>query len=382
MLFLEWILDNFKVKKFSSLHEYWRQWCQLYRKAVGRSLHVKCSQDINDHMKENLTARYNLDITVTEKPVMNVDDLYIVLNHHWTKDTTPYPDGSRPGALVYVEQNERTNLKHFFGREDDNKEIEEEWDLREDDLKTLCYGQISLILLPNPGGIRDHLVMEIDLKHTKGHHSKPKRKIFLMSEVKQPTFDIIILVLAMVILDNAFAADIHSVEDIQGAIGMIRATKPYDLRRGTGEAVDMMGHVYASTFQKYMNERVQTYVQASFLGIPLEDALMNILSHQSRYIDPRAPSTYDDLLEKAKELYGSMKNTRGTKIGELKAKADAALRAAKKLLKTTTFNGARNEFFATIDTLEINKQLDPSFLDIKQDIYEPERIVHRLKERR
>jgi hypothetical protein len=84
----------------------------------------------------------------------------------------------------------------------------------------------------------------------------------------------------------------------------------------------------------------------------------------------------------AKELYGSMKNARGTKIGELKAKADAALRAAKKLLKTTTFTGARNEFFATIDTLDINKQLDPSFLDIKQDIYEPEQIVHRLKERR
>lgn len=28
-----------------------------------------------------------------------------------------------------------------------------------------------------------------------------------------------------------------------------------------------MGHVYASTFQKYMDERVQTHVQAAFLGI-------------------------------------------------------------------------------------------------------------------
>lgn len=56
-----------------------------------------------------------------------------------------------------------------------------------------------------------------------------------------------------------------------------------------------MGHVYASTFQIYMNQRVQSHVQAAFLGIPSEDALMNILSHQSRYIDPRAPSHYDDL---------------------------------------------------------------------------------------
>jgi hypothetical protein len=43
-------------------------------------------------MKENLVTRYNLDMSVREKPVINVDDLYIVLYHHWTKDITPYPD--------------------------------------------------------------------------------------------------------------------------------------------------------------------------------------------------------------------------------------------------------------------------------------------------
>lgn len=48
MIFLEWILHNSKIKKFSSLHENWRLWCQLYRKAVGRSLHAKSCQDIND----------------------------------------------------------------------------------------------------------------------------------------------------------------------------------------------------------------------------------------------------------------------------------------------------------------------------------------------
>jgi hypothetical protein len=35
-----------------------------------------------------------------------------------------------------------------------------------------------------------------------------------MSEVKQPIFDIIILILAMTVLDNAFDVNIHSVEDI------------------------------------------------------------------------------------------------------------------------------------------------------------------------
>jgi hypothetical protein len=167
-----------------------------------------------------------------------------------------------------------------------------------------------------------------------------------------------------------------------------------------------MGYVYASTFQTYMNQRVQSHVQAAFLGIPSEDALMNILSHQSRYIDPRAPAHYDDLpastraslsthpeivglqemrnaiAREAKEMYGSMKNAVGTKIGELKAKTEAALRCAKAKLKKDTFNGARGEFFATIDTLEINRQLDPSLLDIDKQAYEPEKIVYRLNERR
>ncbi|KAJ6098842.1 hypothetical protein N7467_000377 [Penicillium canescens] len=153
------------------------------------------------------------------------------------------------------------------------------------------------------------------------------------------------------------------------AVGMIRVMKPYDLRRGTGEAVDktaslpllqqVTGHVYASTFQKYMNERVQTYVQASFLGIPSEDyddlpeTKRATLSNHPEIISLQ--QMRDILALEAKELYGSMKNARGTKIGEPKAKADTALRAAKKDLKTATFNGARNEFFAAVDTLEVSK---------------------------
>ncbi|EYE98420.1 uncharacterized protein EURHEDRAFT_210637 [Aspergillus ruber CBS 135680] len=41
-------------------------------------------------------------------------------------------------------------------------------------LKTLCYGQISLVLLPNTGRIRNHFVVEVDIKHTKGHNRNQK----------------------------------------------------------------------------------------------------------------------------------------------------------------------------------------------------------------
>lgn len=101
------------------------------------------------------------------------------------------------------------------------------------------------------------------------------------------------------------------------AVRVIRAMK-HDLRRGTSDSVDseylcigrksslalticaeaasltllqqVMGYVYARTFQKYMNKGVQTLIQASSLGIPSEDALMNILSHQVHYLNPRTPS--------------------------------------------------------------------------------------------
>jgi hypothetical protein len=42
----------------------------------------------------------------------------------------------------------------------------------------------------------------------------PKRKIYLISKVKQPVFDVIVLMLTIAILDDAFLLNIRSVEDI------------------------------------------------------------------------------------------------------------------------------------------------------------------------
>jgi Protein of unknown function (DUF3435) len=64
---------------------------------------------------------YNHDASTREKPVMNVDDIYLILHHHWVVDTAIFPDGrqrvqiallvlemaytaTRPAALVYVRQ--------------------------------------------------------------------------------------------------------------------------------------------------------------------------------------------------------------------------------------------------------------------------------------
>jgi hypothetical protein len=42
-------------------------------------------------------------------------------------------------------------------------------------IKTLCYGDVIFVLLPNPTSIRDILAMKVNLQYTKGHHKKTKR---------------------------------------------------------------------------------------------------------------------------------------------------------------------------------------------------------------
>lgn len=47
-------------------------------------------------------------------------------------------------------------------------------DYTAEEVKTLCYEDITLLLLPNPHAKRDILVMEVTLKYTKGWKKKPK----------------------------------------------------------------------------------------------------------------------------------------------------------------------------------------------------------------
>lgn len=61
--------------------------------------------------------------------------------------------------------------------------------------------------------------------------------------------------------------------------------------------------------------------------------------------------------------------------------AEDALRCTKAKLRKSVQEEARQRFFDTIDTLEINKQLDPSFLDLEDCAWEPRQIEHALEER-
>ncbi|KAF2194223.1 hypothetical protein K469DRAFT_193527 [Zopfia rhizophila CBS 207.26] len=87
-------------------------------------------------------------------------------------------------------------------------------DLDWEEIKTLCYEDVTLLTLPNPEGRRDIIVMEVTLKYTKGAKKKPRPKTFILTEVDDFIFDPILLMIVIAILDNAFDAKVTSVEDI------------------------------------------------------------------------------------------------------------------------------------------------------------------------
>ena len=100
---------------------------------------------------------------------MNVDDVYLVLHHHWVLDTSVFPDerqrlqvalllllsgytATRPAALVYTTTDRRKQREHYIGWENDDSDASDPMDLGLEDIRTLCYEDVTLVMLPNPEG--------------------------------------------------------------------------------------------------------------------------------------------------------------------------------------------------------------------------------------
>ncbi len=171
-----------------------------------------------------------------------------------------------------------------------------------------------------------------------------------------------------------------------------------------GVLQQVMNHKDAGIFQAYINQRVQCDVQAAFLGRPSADALLKTISHMSRLADPRAPTKStismseikthpdivkyrqlrDSLSQEARHAFGSIKNAKaqGSKIYQLYKKAEDALQCFKVTLRKTAVKKSRDQFFDTIDTQEINEQLDMSLLDLNMTEWTPPKVEHCLTERK
>ncbi|KAF5603959.1 hypothetical protein FPCIR_1080 [Fusarium pseudocircinatum] len=198
--------------------------------------------------------------------------------------------------------------------------------------------------------------------------------------------------------------------------GFMQVLTSYMIRRGAGESVvvtatqaqlqQVMNHRDAGIYQTYINQRVQCHVQAAFLGQPSAQALFKVVTHMSRYVDPRAPIELtsdeaaklrlDPEVRKLKELKdqlskeirsesGTIKKAEaaGTKLYQLYKKAGDALKCAKEKMTKSAKRHPRAHYFNIIDTIEVNKQLeDNTQLDLGADGWKPLEVEHYLTERK
>jgi hypothetical protein len=160
-----------------------------------------------------LRQRYRLDPSVKSKPVVGVDDLLLMLTHHWAYDISTFPverhriqfglillmlsyTGCRPAELVDATKTSAASsdstdcdgdlfdAAKTSGTGSDNIACD---DTLSGDramkgvagvlgrCKALCYEDISLMVVRDPeGGERDVLAMEVTMAHHKGADRRPK----------------------------------------------------------------------------------------------------------------------------------------------------------------------------------------------------------------
>ncbi|KAI9717340.1 MAG: hypothetical protein M1828_007228 [Chrysothrix sp. TS-e1954] len=246
MTFFKWILDNYRgVKKQSALHEYFRVFKMLFDRHNKQWMPYETVLSINSYLGL-LYKRYGLDRSIPMKAVMSVDDLVLVLHHHWVRDDSLFDDerqrvqlafllllaaytGQRPcsilettrkrGPLPAIESGDDClkDMSEEDQSEDDNKafaEIDKDIDdntaeaSRTTDLpRGILYSHVRIRVLPGRfARQRNPLVMEVTIVHTKGEERNPQPKTFLFYENMNLLLCPIAHMLALALHDDAFEA--------------------------------------------------------------------------------------------------------------------------------------------------------------------------------
>ncbi|OJD21124.1 hypothetical protein ACJ73_07535 [Blastomyces percursus] len=164
---------------------------------------------------------------------------------------------------------------------------------------------------------------------------------------------------------------------------------PYCIRRGTANAVDdvataaernqVLGHSRADIFERYyISQKVKRDVQSAYLGCPARDSIIRAVGMMSLTRDPRVPKDLteeqkaaieedpylvelnyqrQDLVSAMKLESGSVSKAQGTDLHAQHRALERAIQSERRFLRRQAREEIRQQFFATIDTIEIEHQL-------------------------
>ncbi|OAX85254.1 hypothetical protein ACJ72_00376 [Emergomyces africanus] len=164
---------------------------------------------------------------------------------------------------------------------------------------------------------------------------------------------------------------------------------PYCNRRGTANAVDtvattsernqVMDHSRADIFKRYyISVKVKRDVQSTYLGYPARESIIETVERFSLTRNPRAPKKLSNEHKKTierdpqlvklcdqqrslrkliKRKHGSVPKSKDTALHHEYTELENTIRAEKQTLHHKMFENMRQKFFATIDTIKIERQL-------------------------
>ncbi|OJD23960.1 hypothetical protein ACJ73_04688 [Blastomyces percursus] len=405
-VYADWRLKNFKVQKQSTIWVEWKFLRLLFKREIGRKVDEFVGEQISEYILGPLTDEYDLDLSIDYKPVVSVEDLVAILHYHWCLDTASVTHerytvqnplimlmiaytSSRPGALI-----ESGCLR---GSND-----------------ALCYKDIVLRVIPNPDQPGRHiLVMEVSLLFMKGKRDKSAPTTYIFHE-RDDNLALcpISHFLALALADGAFEAHgINSVEDVfrirvqasrnslqlrwkQSMLNVPIFRRAVHTTEESGSPQIEHYHMThsTSTFSGWAatpdsntnlhriasDVELQMQLMSAFIGCAARESIISAVTRFSLTRDPRVPKGLSDeqktaierdpqlvkLSDRQKSLgklikrkHGSIVKAKGTELHLQYTEIGDTIRAEKHTLYRASFERMRDEFFATIDTIEIERQL-------------------------
>ncbi|RYO82108.1 hypothetical protein DL764_009661 [Monosporascus ibericus] len=245
--FFLYVCERYKIKSWGSGEEYIRQFQQLYTTVNGRYMDRNDAKEVNKYYKCVLVPRFgHRPPNIDGKPVLNVDNLRVILTFNVAYDTSIFPGerhriqlascyqilcytGARPAELVDGERKKPIDgsIEKLFGRkvvqssssddgEDQAPPLDEDSKLLQSLLsqetvgrgrpKALCYEDIQMMIVRHPVTGRCIPAMAIKFIHHKGADNKPKPTIFYFTPTRKLLFCAVSTILTLALHDNAFDA--------------------------------------------------------------------------------------------------------------------------------------------------------------------------------
>ncbi|KAI9763366.1 MAG: hypothetical protein M1840_000558 [Geoglossum simile] len=429
--YLLWRVQHSRAKKESTIITYWKVLSMVYARSTSRYMDEGVLYDMKNWIPLYLTPHFGLNDSEKEKACLFVDDLSVLLNCHWVRDTE-----------IFAHERLRVQMA----------------------LLLLISGCTATRPVRGKGPI-PVIAMRLSLKHIKRSGGKSREKEFTFYEGADLVICPIILFLALAFADNAFEANVTTPKEIYSLIIPTRKTRMhlkwktkwgerpifrdtestsigvrisksrplqyqkhrhhfirlgracgfekvlqfYDLRRASGKKItealtpeecnQIMGHRHRGTYTRYyMPGFIDRDCQAIYLGSPSRDDLVRAVGRLAR--DVLAPTALTDAqkfnvsndarvlklcqkrqgyADRIKELgYSTIKAAEGTELYRKHKAIQADIGSLKRQLSDTWLNQSIQEFHDTVDTIEINNQLQGI---MPTDVLTPSTIKYELEER-